>query len=313
MRIGLVFGGHTTEGEVSIHSAEGIRGALKALNYEVVDIEFSKNIAMSILDANVDMVFNAMHGQYGEDGCLQGLLDIMQIPYTHSGRLASAIAMNKDLSKKIFNDIGIKTAKSILVSKEDLQNGSWKEKIKNDNYLSTKKEFFVKPVCDGSSRDTFLVKDIEEYSFQEQSFQSACNDFLIEERIKGREIQVAVLGTGKDAFAIGMLEVKPKGEFYDYEAKYSSVNGALHTIVDDIDEETQKKILKNALKIHNSIGLKDISRSEFLLTKENEVYALEVNSHPGFTSTSIVPEIARNAGITYEQLVDLLVKNAKFG
>ena len=179
MRIGLVFGGHTTEGEVSIHSAEGIRGALKALNYEVLDIEFSKNIAMSILDANVDMVFNAMHGQYGEDGCLQGLLDIMQIPYTHSGRLASAIAMNKDLSKKIFNDIGIKTAKSILVSKEDLQNGSWKEKIKNDNYLSTKKEFFVKPVCDGSSRDTFLVKDIEEYSFQEQSFQSACNDFLI--------------------------------------------------------------------------------------------------------------------------------------
>ena len=312
MRIGLVFGGHTTEGEVSIHSAEGIRGALKALNYEVVDIEFSKNIAMSIMDANVDLIFNAMHGQYGEDGCLQGLLDIMQIPYTHSGRLASAIAMNKDLSKKIFNDIGIKTAKSILVSKENLQNGSWKEKIKNDNYLSTKKEFFVKPVCDGSSRDTFLVKNIDEYSFQEQSFQSACNDFLIEERIKGREIQVAVLGTGKEAFAIGMLEVKPQGDFYDYEAKYS-VNGAIHTAVDNIDEATRKELLESAVEIHNIIGLKDVSRSEFLLTKENEIYALEVNSHPGFTSTSIVPEIARNAGISYEQVVDLLVKNAKFG
>ena len=311
MRVGLVFGGHTTEGEVSVHSADGIRAALKILGYEVVDIEFSKDIAIKIMDANVDIVFNAMHGQYGEDGCLPGLLDIMQIPYTHSGRLASAIAMNKAVCKTIFNDIGIKTAKGIVVSKSEIQNDNWKEIIQNDKYLSQQKEFFVKPVCDGSSRDTYLVKNINDYTFKNTILNTACNEFLIEERIKGREIQVAVLGTGKDAVAVGLLEVKPKGEFYDYEAKYSA-NGAEHKIVNDIKDDIKKMLFKDALKIHNTIGLKDVSRSEFILTKDNEIYALEVNSHPGFTSTSIVPEIARNAGITYEQIVELLVKNAKF-
>ena len=310
MRIGLVFGGHTTEGEVSVHSAEGIRGALKSLGYEVVDIEFSKNIAMSIMDANVDVVFNAMHGQYGEDGCLQGLLNIMQIPYTHSGKLASAIAMNKQICKTIFNDIGIKTPEGIIVSKEDLHNDTWKEKMKNSK-LKNCKELFVKPVCDGSSRDAFLVQNIDEFSFKETTFSTACDEFLIEERIHGREIQVAVFGTGKEAFAVGMLEVKPNAEFYDYASKYDN-NGTQHIAVENITEKTRKTLLDNAVKMHNAIGLKDISRSEFLLTKDEEIYALEINSHPGFTSISIVPDIAKNNGISYEQIVEMLVKNASF-
>ena len=159
MRVGLVFGGNTTEGEVSKHSAEGIRGALKSLGYDVIDIEFDKNVALTILDSNVDVIFNAMHGQYGEDGCLQGLLDIMQIPYTHSGKLASAIAMNKQVCNQLFASAGIKTIPGIVVSKEELYNDVWKEKVKNSP-IAGAKEFFVKPVCDGSSRDTFLVKYI---------------------------------------------------------------------------------------------------------------------------------------------------------
>ena len=303
MRIGLVFGGNTTEGEVSKMSAESVRGALIKLGHDVVDIEFDSNIALHLQDANVDIVFNAMHGQYGEDGCLQGLLNILKIPYTHSGLLASSIGMNKKLCKSIFTNIGLKVPRGFTVKKEDLINDNWKEILKNSD-IKDCKEIFIKPVCDGSSRDAFLIHNIEETSFKMTELKTASKEFLIEERIVGREIQVAVLGDK----AIGMLEVLPKNEFYDYKSKYSE-GFATHKQV-ETDENVKKKILKYAEKIHRELGLKDISRSEFLLTKDNEIYTLEVNTHPGFTYLSIVPEIANNAGMTYEEVIDLLVKNA---
>lgn len=307
MRIGLVFGGNTTEGEVSKVSAAGVRGALNKLGYDVIDIEFDKNVAMHIQDANVDIVFNAMHGQYGEDGCLQGLLDIMQIPYTHSGRLASAVAMNKVLSKQIFKDIGLKVARGFTVTKEELRNDVWKQKITTSD-IAECREFFVKPVQDGSSVDSFLIHDVDSYSFKMTDFKSTGDLFLVEERIVGREIEVVVL----ENKAIGMLEVCPKHEFYDFDSKYSE-NGAIHKPV-DANDVIRQKLSEYAEKIHNAIGLKDVSRSEFILTEENDdIYVLEVNSHPGFTPTSIVPEVAMQAGKTYEEIVEMLVKNAKFG
>lgn len=307
MRIGLVFGGNTTEGEVSKSSAEGIRGALQQLDYEVVDIEYDKNIAMHIQDANVDIIFDAMHGQYGEDGCLQGLLNIMQIPYTHSGMSATALGMNKQICKQIFKDLGLRVPKGIVVLKEDLQTDKWKEMLK-DSVISNCKSVFIKPVCDGSSRDAFLVHDVDSFSFKEIEFATASDKFLIEERIIGIDIQVAVL----DNKAIGVLEIIPnkeQSEFYDYKAKYTE-GGAKH-IVPVLPENIQNELLKDAELIHNTLGAKDISRSDFLLTENNEVYALEINTHPGLTPLSIFPEIARNAGISYEQIVEMLVKNAK--
>ena len=309
MRIGLVFGGNTTEGEVSKNSASGVRVALQKLGYDVVDIEFDKNIAQHIADANIDIVYNSMHGQYGEDGRLQGLLDIMQIPYTHSGLLASAMAMNKVVCEKIFNRLGIHTPEGIAVNKEDLFNDIWKEKVVGNNIFKGSQEFFVKPVCDGSSRDVFLIKDIATFDFKNIELSTSSNQFLIEKRIFGREIQVAVLGS--EPQAIGILEVVPNGEFYDYNAKYSE-NGAKH-LQPNIDTELAQQIMANAVNMHKTLGLKDISRSEFLLTDDNDIVALEINSHPGFTATSIVPEIAMNAGIKYEEIVEMLVKNAKFG
>ena len=309
MRVGLVFGGHTTEGDVSRLSAEGVRGALKRLGHEVVDIEFDKNVAMHIQDANVDVIFNAMHGQYGEDGRLQGLLDIMQIPYTHSGVLASATGMNKAACNNIFKDIGLQTIRGFVVTKDELTNDKWKEMLKNSE-IADCKEVFIKPVCDGSSRDVFLIHDVDEYSFKTTTFATACSEFLIEERIIGREIQVAVV----DNKAIGMLEVMPnadKSEFYDYTAKYSE-GGAMHKAV-EASEEIKHQLLTSAEKIQKTLGLNCVSRSEFLLTADGKIYVLEVNTHPGFTSLSIVPEIANNAGISYEELVDLLLKSAKFG
>ena len=309
MRIGLVFGGNTTEGEVSRNSASGVRVALQKLGYDVIDIEFDKNIAQHIADANIDIVYNSMHGQYGEDGRLQGLLDIMQIPHTHSGLLASAMAMNKTLCKDIFNHLGIQTPEGIVIDKEDLFNDSWKEKVASSNVLQGVQELFVKPICDGSSRDVFLIKDIATFDFKNIELSTSSNKFLVEKRIFGREIQVAVLGG--EPQAVGMLEVVPNGEFYDYTAKYSE-NGAKH-LQPDITANIAQNIMENAIKMHKTLGLKDISRSEFLLTDKNDIIALEINSHPGFTATSIVPEIAINAGIKYEEIVEMLVKNAKFG
>lgn len=309
MRVGLVFGGDTTEGDISKLSAENIRGALQKLKYEFVNIEFDKNISTKIQDANIDVIFNAMHGQYGEDGCLQGLLNIMQIPYTHSGVLGSALGMNKVISNRIFKDLGINTARGFVITKQDLHNDTWKETFKNSEIRDCK-EIFVKPVCDGSSRDAFLIHNIDEYSFCQTQFATVCKQFLIEERIIGKEIQVAVVNNE----AIGMLEVIPnveKSEFYDYTAKYTN-DGAVHKQVEE-SEEIKNKLLTYAKNIHNALGLNCISRSEFILTEDKKIYALEVNTHPGLTGLSIVPEIAMKAGISYEDLVDLLLKSAKFG
>ncbi len=308
MRIGLVFGGNTTEGKVSAASAIGIRGALQKLGHTVVDLEFNKNIAMNIMDANVEVVFNSMHGQYGEDGRLQGLLDIMQIPYTHSGCLPSAMAMNKKICKQIFNNMGLKTPYGIVVKKQDLFNDIWKAKVLEDEILRDKKELFIKPVCDGSSRDAFLIHDVNNFNFNSAEITTSSNEFLVEERIIGREIQVAVLG--KDPKAIGMVEIKSNKEFYDYDAKYTE-NASKHIQV-ETTEEIRQNLLQSALNIHKVLNLKDISRSEFFLTSNNDIIVLEINSHPGFTATSIVPEIAKNIGISYEDIVDMLIKNATF-
>ena len=308
MRIGLVYGGNTTEGEISKLSAAGVRGSLQKLGHEVVDIEFDQHIATHIQDANIDVVFNAMHGRYGEDGCLQGILDIMHIPYTHSGLLSSALGMNKSVSKRIFNDIGLLTARSIIVTKEELRNDAWKDKI-HTSTLNDCKEVFVKPVCDGSSRDVFLVKDINEYSFKMTDFVTVSNSFLIEERIVGREIQVAVINNK----AIGALEVIPnfnKSEFYDYNAKYTE-GGAEHKSLDG-EAELARIVMQYAEKIHEVLNLNCISRSEFIVSKEGKIYVLEVNTHPGLTALSIVPDIASRHGISYESIIEALLQNARF-
>ena len=307
MRIGLVFGGNTAEGNVSKQTAECVRGALNLTDKEVINIEYNKNIATNIQDANIDVVFNAMHGQYGEDGCLQGLLNIMQIPYTHSGVTASAIGMNKFISNNIFRSINIPTIRSIVVTKQDLYNGNWKEIIKYSD-IAECKEFFVKPIASGSSVDTFLIHDINQFTFETIELSESNNLFLIQERIIGKEVQVAIVNNN----AIGMLEIVPnKSEFFDYKAKYSE-NGAMHQQLDESDE-IKNKLLTFAKNAHDALGCNCVSRVDFLLTNEKNIRILEINTHPGLTSLSILPDIARKAGIEYEDIIEILLKNAKFG
>ncbi len=308
MRVGLVFGGNTSEGNISTLSAELVRSTLKKLGHEVINIEFCKKISILIQDASVDVIFNAMHGQFGEDGCLQGLLNIMQIPYTHSGVFGSSLGMNKIACNFLFDNLNIKTIPGFVVQKQNLYDGTWKEMFKNSK-ISNCKEIFIKPARDGSSRDTFLVQDIDKFSFEKIEFTTASNDFLIQKKINGKEIQVAVVNNK----AIGILEVVPnssKSKFYDYKAKYSE-NGAIHKQLDEPDY-IKDKLLSYAKNIHDTLNLNCISRSEFILTEDKEIYALEVNTHPGLTALSIVPEIAMNAGISYEQLIDFLLKSARY-
>jgi D-alanine-D-alanine ligase len=309
MRVALVFGGNFAESDVSRSSAKNIRDVLQDLGHSIIDIEFDNNIVQNLtnLKDELDIVFNAMHGKFGEDGRLPALLDILKIPYTHSGVLPSAIAFNKTLAKEMFRLYGINTPQAVIVTKEQLKSGQWRTMVQNHNYLQNCKEFFCKPTHDGSSRDVFLVSDFNAIDFTNYDFITESQNFLIEERIYGKEINVAVVNNK----AIGMMQVKPKiDDFYSYEAKYQ--DGASEHVEVDLNYETKKQMLQIANSVHNNFCLRTISRSEFIVTADNRIYMLEVNSHPGFTRTSLVPEIAAKESISYHDIVNNLIKDAKY-
>lgn len=303
MIVGLLYGGPFSEGVVSTWSAAGVRESLKSLDHTVVDLEFDFNIAQRLANTRVDVVFNAMHGTMGEDGRIPAMLDIMRIPYTHSGHLASAIAMNKAISKSIFRKLGLTVAKDVSVKKSDLISGKYKEIATN---AGLKGDLFCKPISDGSSRDTFIIKSPYNQEITAEMFMTIHEDFMLEERILGREFDVAII----DGKPIGAVEILPKGEFYDFSSKYDE-GGSQH-LDPNLPQSVLNEMLDISLRIHNTIGLRGISRPEFIITEDNKIYVLEINSHPGFTKTSIVPDIGARHGISYNDIVEILLKNAKY-
>jgi D-alanine-D-alanine ligase len=308
MKVGLIFGGNTSEGEVSKWSASSVRAALVSLGYDFVDIEFDNNIIQNIILAKPDVVFNCMHGEYGEDGRLPAVLDVLKIPYTHSGVLASAIGMNKNLQKQLFAHNNIPIIEGVHVTKNELLNFDIKDLIGVNKKLDLNKKFIIKPNQDGSSRGVEMIDKILEFDFKEYLKKQNNSHFLIEERVYGREINVAIF-QGK---AIDFVEVIPqKGQFFNFESKYTS-GGAKHIFPDDISSNIREKILVYAEKINQIVGASDISRIEFMLTNDNAVYTLEINTHPGFTSMSLVPEVLAKYNISYNQIVKTLIKNAKY-
>jgi D-alanine-D-alanine ligase len=308
MKVGLVFGGNTSEGEVSKWSASSVRAALVSLGYNFIDIEFDSNIIQNIISIKPDVVFNCMHGEYGEDGRLPAALDILKIPYTHSGVLASGIGMNKSLQKQLFAYNKIPVIEGIHVTKSELLNFDIKDLISKNNKLDFSKKFIIKPNQDGSSRGVEMIDNILDFDFKEYLNKQNNNNFLIEERMHGREINVAIF-QGK---AIDFVEIIPqKGQFFNFESKYTS-GGAKHIFPNDIVPEIRRQILEYAERINQIIGACDIARIEFILTNENEIYTLEINTHPGFTSMSLVPEVLAKYNISYNQIVKALIKNAKY-
>lgn len=291
----VVMGGFSAEREVSLVTGKGVTEALKKKNYKVIcyDLTNGFEFVEVLKKEKPDVVFNALHGNFGEDGEIQGMLDVLQIPYTHSGLKSSALGMDKNLTKIVAQQNGIKVADSEKMTFADFKKKGTRIKI----------PYVVKPISDGSSVGVFMVKsekDKENVFYEDEN-----REIMIEKFIEGQELTVAVL----DGKALTVTEICPKTEFYDYQAKYT--DGITQHIIparipDDVFETAKRK----AEILHQAIGCDTISRSDFIYNKEEGVVLLEINTNPGMTPLSLVPEQAKYVGIGFEDVCSVLVEGA---
>ncbi len=304
LHVAVLMGGWNSEREVSLRSGEAAYQALLNLGYKATKIDLTREIFQQIQEVKPDVIFNALHGQYGEDGRIQGFLDILNIPYTHSKITASAICMDKILTRKICETLGIHSPRyEILKKGEDEKN---KEKLFNIG-----KPFVIKPINEGSSVGVEVVLPNVQFDISKYEWKYG-DEIILEKYLAGQEIQVAVM----DNKALGAIEVRPKKLFYDYECKYTA--GMTDYIMPaEISAEKYAEILDLAEKSHKAVGCSGVSRVDFILNNkdggDNKFYLLEVNTHPGFTPTSLVPKIAKHVGISFEEIVEYLVKSASCG
>ncbi|QDH18540.1 D-alanine--D-alanine ligase [Wolbachia endosymbiont of Carposina sasakii] len=295
--IAILSGGFSCEREISLMSGKAVKKALDSLSYNAIEIDVDSNIAEKLRKINSGLAFIALHGPYGEDGCIQGLLEILGIKYTHSGVMASAVAMNKVMSKHIFRSLSIDTPKGYVISREDLL----KNNIKIDY------PYVLKPINEGSSIGVYIIFSHEDYLELKDNSSTIMEKMIVEEYIPGIELHTAVLLDE----AIGTIEVRPKNKFYDYEAKYTD-GFAEHIFPAEIPNNIYKMTLEHALKVHQFLGCKTISRSDFRYNpKNNTLKMLEINTHPGFTELSLVPEVAKLAkGINFNELVKIIIEDS---
>ncbi len=294
----VIGGGMSAEREVSSMSSNGIVRSIIELGYHVTFVDMGADIALVLAKVKPDVVYNALHGTYGEDGCLPGLLNIMHIPYTGPGVLASAIALNKKKSCEIFKATGIKIPESKIVKK-------------TDKYMVDPMErpYVIKPLSQGSSVGVEIIFAEDNFSFAEYDFPYG-DEILVEQYIKGREMQVAVL----NGRAIGVLEIKllQGKRFYDYETKYTE-GFAEHLLPAPVPSEVYDNIKRIAERACNIFDCMGMVRVEMIYSPQgNELYMLEVNTHPGMTPLSICPEIATLENMSYKDLVKEILEEAKF-
>jgi D-alanine-D-alanine ligase len=298
-KVTVLMGGISAERDVSLDSGKACAKALSEIGFDVTSLDAKDDFIEKLIKNKPDKVFNALHGRFGEDGSIQGLLEHLKIPYTHSGILSSAIAMDKLTSKKIFKEAKISSPEyQVIKTVEDFQNS----KI---GYPCV-----VKPNNEGSSVGVYIFN--EPNKSDEDKIVTLLNKYnflILEKYIPGREIQVAVMGSK----ALGGIEIVPTRSFYDYEAKYSANAKTKHIIPVKINEADYKKILDMALQAHNILGCRGVTRSDFRYNesdKVNKIYILEVNTQPGMTSLSLVPEIANYYGISFNELVKWIINDA---
>ena len=303
--IAVLMGGWNSEREVSLRSGEAVYQALINLGYKATKIDFDRNIVSKLNEIKPDIVFNALHGQFGEDGRIQGLLDILNISYTHSGIIAAAVSMDKVLTRKICAAYGVKYPQFALIKKgED-------EKNKKILFEEIGKPFVIKPINEGSSVGVQVILQNMPFNLDEFDWKYG-DEMIVEKYIAGQEVQVAIM----DNKALGAIEVRPKKLFYDYECKYTP--GMTDYIMPaEIPQEKYNEILDLAMRCHKALGCSGVSRVDFILNNkndgDNEFYFLEINTHPGFTALSLVPKIAAHIGISFEQIVEYLVSSANCG
>ena len=297
-KILVLCGGISKERLISLDTGKQVANELKKNKYIVTICEPDHNLLKNIKLFKPDIIFNALHGQFGEDGYIQSILEGQKIPYTLSGVIASSIAMDKEISKKIFIKNKILTPKYIKFNYK-------KNKTNIIKIVEKKLKFpvIIKPINEGSSVNVYICKKNDFLKNLKKLFNYG--EILIEEFIAGREIQVAIMGKKK----LGAIELKPKRKFYDYKAKYSPKAKTEHIIPVDLSKKQLESVLSIAAKAHKLIGCRGITRSDFKFYK-NKFYLLETNTQPGMTKLSLVPEIANFNGIKFIDLIEWILKDA---
>ena len=297
-KILIISGGISKERKISLQTGNEVAKQLKKNGFIIKICEPNDDLSHIVKTFKPKVIFNALHGQFGEDGYIQSILENLKIPYTHSGVLASSIAMNKEISKKIFIRNKILTPKYIKYSFD-------KSKLELNKLIEKKLNFpvVIKPINEGSSVNVFICrkKEIQKKIKKLKDY----GQILIEEFIPGREIQAAILGEKK----LGAIELKPRRKFYDYEAKYNVKAKTKHIIPVNLNKKKYMELMKISLKAHKLIGCRGVSRSDFKFYK-NKFYLLEINTQPGMTKLSLVPEISAYNGINFINLLKIILKDA---
>jgi D-alanine-D-alanine ligase len=296
--VAVLMGGWSAEREVSLRSGRACADALTRLGYQVTNVDVTPQIADALTADKPDVALNVLHGRPGEDGTLQGILEILGIPYSHSGVLASALAMRKDFAKTLFRAADIPVAEDLLAPRV----AAAKSHLMPPPYV-------VKPIAEGSSVGVFIVTEAHPHPPQElyrEDWQFG-EMVMIERYIPGKELTCAVLGDR----ALDVIEIVPATRFYDYEAKYAA-GGSKHLLPAQILPNVYQEVRRLSLAAHNALGCRGVSRADFRYDDRGtgELVCLEVNTQPGMTETSLVPELAAYAGITFDELVQWMVQDA---
>lgn len=299
--VAVLLGGFSSERPVSLDSGNACADELERVGYRVTRVDVDRDVARTLAELKPDVVFNALHGPFGEDGTIQGILEYMEIPYTHSGVLATALAMDKDLSKRLAKTFGIPIAESKVMDRNDITSSH-----------PMPPPYVVKPVAEGSSFGVVIVKEDQPHPppIITSDAWAYGDRVMVERYIHGRELTCAVMGD----VALGVTEIIPQGQaFYDYDSKYAP-GGSKHVCPAEISPNIYQTITKLALKAHQAFGCRGVTRSDFRyddrFSEQGELIWLEINTQPGMTATSLVPEIALHAGHAFGDLLAWMVEDA---
>lgn len=300
--VAVLMGGLSAEREVSLNSGKACAGALQAAGYTVSMIDAGRNLAEQILTVKPDVCFNALHGRWGEDGCVQGVLELLGMPYTHSGVRASAIAMHKEQAKVVMRAAGVPVPIGRVLSRREAAAAH-----------ALPRPYVLKPVNEGSSVGVFIVREDHEHPPQQlhDADWSISEELLAEPYIPGRELTCAVMGDR----VLGVTEIVANENlhFYNYEAKYAE-GGSTHIVPAPLLPDVYQLVEKFTLQAHRALGCRGVSRADFRFDDtpggSGDLLCLEVNTQPGMTATSLVPELAAHAGLSFPELVSWIVEDA---
>ncbi|HEX5517080.1 MAG TPA: D-alanine--D-alanine ligase [Pseudolabrys sp.] len=298
--VAVLMGGWSAEREISLRSGKACADALERSGYQVSRIDVDRDVAATLRARKPDVALNVLHGRPGEDGTLQGLLEVLGIPYSHSGVLASALAMKKDIAKSVLKSAGVPVPGGVVAARKEAA----KQHLLPPPYV-------IKPIAEGSSVGVFIVREDHKHPPQEltRADWAFGDQILVEPYIPGKELTCAVMGDR----ALGIIEIVPTVKFYDYEAKYAP-GGSKHLLPAPIATGVYREVQRLALAAHRALSCRGVTRSDFRfddsLDAAKGLFCLEVNTQPGMTETSLVPELAAHAGTSFEDLVKWMVEDA---